>query len=361
MINFIHTGDFHLDAPYVGFRDEKKSKAMRLGLLKAFDEIIDFALKNPVDFMFIPGDIFDGNSVLDNTADHVLNGFSKIPSVKIMITLGNHDFSCTHIAKKLQELDNVYVFGNDKIEKFDFPELGAAVYGKSFKQKYEEETPLSGFLADDGRINFMVIHGDVKPSGESLYLPLYESDMEKSGILYYALGHRHNFEGLKKGSGYYYAYCGTPAGHGFDETGQKGFLYGKADENTVSVDFIALNARRYYEKEVLIDGSLTLSEIAEAADVSDGNGLYKIILKGEINENCEIDMESLLQLLEDKCFFAKIYDNTQIKLNLSEAANEYSLKGIFIKKMQALMENAEEGEKEKYMLALKLALSAFSK
>ena len=70
-------------------------------------------------------------------------------------------------------------------------------------------------------------------------------------------------------------------------------------------------------------------------------------------------VNSILERLENKVYFAKIKDKTEPAVNLNELANENSLKGIFVKKMLEKIALDDEN-KQKYIYALKLGLKAFN-
>ncbi|MBL0712986.1 MAG: metallophosphoesterase, partial [Desulfosarcina sp.] len=63
MFKFIHTADIHLDSPlhrlecYEGAPVEEIRQASR----RAFENLIDLALGESVDFVLIAGDLFDGD------------------------------------------------------------------------------------------------------------------------------------------------------------------------------------------------------------------------------------------------------------------------------------------------------------
>ena len=78
----------------------------------------------------------------------------------------------------------------------------------------------------------------------------------------------------------------------------------------------------------------------------------------DTEEENEINLSDLTARLNEKVYFAKIKDNTSLKLDLESLSKEKTLKGIFVKKMLEKIALVED--KEKYESALKLGLKAFS-
>ena len=58
-------------------------------------------------------------------------------------------------------------------------------------------------------------------------------------------------------------------------------------------------------------------------------------------------------------YYAKVKDSTVPALDIEQIASEISLKGIFVKNMLSLIENASKDEKEELAAALRLGLKAF--
>ena len=63
--------------------------------------------------------------------------------------------------------------------------------------------------------------------------------------------------------------------------------------------------------------------------------------------------------LKDLFYYVKIVNLTEIKVDYYALAEEYNLKGVFVKKMLEKIDSAEKKEeKEKFKLALKMGLEA---
>ena len=62
MIRFIHAADLHLDSPFKGMTGMQVDQLVRLrnSTFKAFERLIEHALKTKPDFILIVGEIYDG-------------------------------------------------------------------------------------------------------------------------------------------------------------------------------------------------------------------------------------------------------------------------------------------------------------
>jgi hypothetical protein len=59
---FLHTGDLHLDSPFVGLTAQappEVARALRESTLQAWDRIVKLGLDEQVDFAVVAGDVFE--------------------------------------------------------------------------------------------------------------------------------------------------------------------------------------------------------------------------------------------------------------------------------------------------------------
>ena len=91
----------------------------------------------------------------------------------------------------------------------------------------------------------------------------------------------------------------------------------------------------------------------------DYDKFYKIILIGK--KNFEINIKEILELTKHQSII-KIKDNTSIKFNMEEIAEQISLKGLFAKKiMQRINSEESEENKQKAIEAFELGMNILSK
>ena len=350
MIKFIHTADLHLDSPFEALGDEL-ARQRRDEQRELLTRIVSLAEDERVDLILLAGDLLDSDSAYFETARLFEQVFPQTRA-KIFIAPGNHD-PYTRISPwaRLNLTGNVHIFRNNAIECVELPELGARIYGAGFEQKFAPPL-LRGFSANrtDGAINLMVMHGDLN-NERSPYNPIAERDVAASGLDYIALGHVHLASGLQKAGETYYAYPGCPEGRGFDERGEKTVLVAEVKPGVCETRSVSLGTRRYEILEADIAGLPSVLSPGTERDI------YRIILKGE--RDTPPDLNALRGQLSPLFFSLQLRDATCPRRDLWEWADEDTLRGLFIRRLRRLFDEAAgEGAKSQILSALRFGLAA---
>ena len=365
-VKILHCADIHIGAAesFLGAAAGNR----RYETLLTFERIVDTASKEGVDIIAAAGDVFDSNRVEENLADAVFEKIASVPEIKVVLALGNHDPLSSDSPFKSRKLpQNLYVLGT-RDDCIVFDDLKVRVYGRSFEDVYlKGEERFSITPPEDGYVNLMVLHGELRSDLNSNYNSVTSGFIKQSGMDYIALGHVHKRTEPQKIGNTYYAYCGCPEGQGFDETDEKGVYIGEIGKGFCELNFIPMSKRRHICEKVDITGINLSSEISAAVTAQlkekygDGFGenLYKIELTGSIKEDFNLNLPEILSRVSERVYYAKIKDKTELLIDNEKLANEISLKGLFVKNMLKKMNNAPEGEREGLENALKLGLRAF--
>lgn len=365
-VKIVHTADLHFDTPFNEV-DEKQRLINKEELKEVFKNIINFCKEKHVDILLLAGDIFDNLTLSRETIHFIENIFNDIKETRVFISPGNHDpYDNNSFYKLIKWPENVYVFKGN-LEKVYIEELKTNVWGAAFNGKYVRKSILKGFSQNDEEINIMVIHGELSSSEEgNEYNPITLKNIRESGMDYIALGHRHNFSGVLKEGSTFYSYSGCPQGRGFDETGDKGIVYGYVAKGFAELSFIKTCKRNYEEVYVDISNLFGYEEIREKIldsikENDRKNNLYKIILKGEVSEKFHIEEKIVKSKLLNDFYFCKVIDKTSIALDIKELSKGYSVKSIFVRKLvKKLKEAKTDEEREVIKMALKIGISSLS-
>lgn len=365
-VKIVHTADLHFDTPFNEV-DEKQRLINKEELKEVFKNIINFCKEKHVDILLLAGDIFDNLTLSRETIHFIENIFNDIKETRVFISPGNHDpYDNNSFYKLIKWPENVYVFKGN-LEKVYIEELKTNVWGAAFNGKYVRKSILKGFSQNDEEINIMVIHGELSSSEEgNEYNPITLKNIRESGMDYIALGHRHNFSGVLKEGSTFYSYSGCPQGRGFDETGDKGIVYGYVAKEFAELSFIKTCKRNYEEVYVDISNLFGYEEIREKIldsikENDRKNNLYKIILKGEVSEKFHIEEKIVKSKLLNDFYFCKVIDKTSIALDIKELSKGYSVKSIFVRKLvKKLKEAKTDEEREVIKMALKIGISSLS-
>ena len=365
-IKILHCGDLHFDTPFSDLNRDF-SEIRREDLRETFGRIVDMAKKQEVKLLLITGDLFDNSSITKTTLDYIRKKLEDIKDIRVFISPGNHDpYNEKSFYSIVQWPENVHVFKNN-LEEITIEDLKLKVYGVGFSKAYERASLIKNFKDEfsigQDFINIMVLHGDIaQNNGNNDYNPITYEDIGESKMDYIALGHRHSFSGVLKEKNTYYAYSGNPEGRGFDETGEKGIIMGYVSKNLVDLNFIPICKRKYAVKEVSVTDCDTYEEIIREImkNIEDDHrkvNLYKIILKGEIHSDFIINKLVINEKLKGEFFYIKIIDDTNLKIDYDILAREFSLKGLYAKKMlEKIRECNDEKEKDKLINALKIGI-----
>jgi len=217
----------------------------------------------------------------------------------------------------------------------------------------------------------MVLHGEIANKGSSnTYNPISLNSIAKSRLDYLALGHRHDFMPPEKEASTYYSYCGSPVGRGFDESGEKGVMYGELykdslGETRLDYEFLPCSGRIYREINVDLTGCATHEEVVNIISDSlfSSDDLYKVLLTGSLKNSFTLDLRIIIPRFSDKYFFIKFINKTTTEINFEELAKETMLKGIFTRRMMLKIEESRKKGNVKdealYTGALLTGLKAF--
>lgn len=353
MIRFLHAADLHLDAPFSALTPEQAA-ARRREQLELVQGLFEAANENGCALVLLAGDVFDAESVGADTVSAFQRACAACRA-EIFITPGNHD-PCRKGARYEEDSwpSNVHIFRTHQISKIALPALSCAVYGAGFEAA-NEPSLLEGFSEDSGEIALMVLHGDATQK-DSPYNAVSKAQIAASGLTYLALGHIHQASGLLKAGKTYYAWPGCAMGRGFDELGEKGAYVGEiSDAGEVTLRFLPLGGRKY-EILTLEPGDDALCAVEAALPAQTQADIYRIILKGEA---APVDLPALRQALEGRFFGLSLRDETRPKQELWQGAGEDTLRGLFLGKLRAQYDAAEDEEtKRTIALAARLGLAA---
>ena len=401
MVKLIHTADLHLDSAFRSRFTKEEAENRRQKQLMAWKELLSFAVEKKVQGILIAGDLFDSPVVSHGTMDFFLSTIAEHPEISFFYLRGNHDTENTF---RYQENlpKNLFLFSergrkyrlNDRLllagveygtKDISFGENEGATQGagQAAEQGVEQETvhgaealskneteseEESKFLKlKEEDCNILLLHGALyqgTPKGDSLQGEegIFLKNLEKLPLSYIALGHIHKGGEGKLNNGALWVYPGCLQGRGFDEEGERGFLYLKVEEEKKEIhkEFIPIKQGefRILEIELLEDeGTLAclkkIEEEMEKAGISKEDSL-RIILKGKKGLEQERNLRYLQLQLQDSVFFLEIQDESELSWNREEAMKEKSLKGEFLRVLAAADNLSKEEQEE--IIALGMGL-----
>lgn len=364
-MKFLHLADCHLDAPFIDLgRAVKKSNIRRFELKETFTRAIEFAKSQNVDLVLISGDLFEHRYVDKATVKFINDRFSQISDIKIFISPGNHD-PCVHNSyyNTFNWSENVFIF-DMQFRKVYLPRINTNVYGVGFSDFYLDKCLINEICEEDkDKINILVSHGtlDIQAS-EQRYHPISSKYISSIGFDYCALGHIHKTYMDEKNNIYY---PGSLEPLGFDEMGKHGVILGEITKEYRNICFYPIALREYFVSEVDVSGLSTVEDVLDRVksliDLEKSTeSIYKIIFTGNI-ENLNIDCRFIEECLKEYFYFVRVEDKTTFSYPLDVLESEQTLKGLFVRKMNQLINKAEHKDREMLIKALNYGLDALTK
>lgn len=351
MIKFLHAADFHLDSAFSAL-PPSEAAARRQEQRQALLDLTQLCSQQQCDILLLAGDLFDAEMVYRDTLDAMEQAFAGCPA-QIFIAPGNHDPlrpGSPYLCRRWP--DNVHIFSSSQIETVELE--SCTVSGAAFL--HASAPALLRFSAPrDERTHLMVLHGDpLQP--DSPYNPIAQEEIAGSNLTYLALGHIHQYGGLRHAGNTAYAWPGCLMGRGFDECGEKGVILGTAEGGALlETRFVPLSTRRYEILRVQA-GENPLQSIRAALPPDAPRHIFRIILEGEAPRP---DLAALLKELSQDCFALQLRDQTRLPRDLWAGRGEDTLRGQFLQLLYAQLEQADsQRAQQEIELAVRLGLAA---
>lgn len=289
--SFLHIADIHIDRPFSDLSDYSWNESVLADIYKhavekSLNNIVDFAIKENVDFVLIAGDTFNSDEQ-DFHSKLVLKRFlQKLNSLNIDVYLicGNHDPLITYnkTTFNFDENSRTKIIGLNTPFYVDLPiknkngEIIASLHALSFKEEKFYENPIKYFKRADNGFNIGLLHSDINGDKDCPYAPCSLTDLKELNYDYFALGHIH-MPSLDNSN---IQYSGTIQGRNCKETGSHGMHYLKVkDNNIIENKFIPADFVRF--EDVYTD----ISNIDNAIDVFN-------LIEQNISDKISIDNNS---------------------------------------------------------------------
>lgn len=354
MVRILHAADFHLDSAY-GALTEEQARQRRQESRALVGRLVDYANDHGVQLLLLAGDLFDSDDTFAQTGELLAQALGRF-SGRTVITPGNHDcYNARSAYTRVAWPENVHIFTEDRLSRFDFPEYRCTVYGAAFTGPEASECRLPEGLMDDGWVHLGVLHGDLGVK-DSRYRSVFTEQIARSGLDYLALGHVHACSGVLHAGQTAYAYSGCLEGRGFDELGEKGFLLGDVEQGRADLQFVPFASHRYELVQVDVTDQRPVDAVINCLPADTTADIYRIILSGEADERIQLGL--LQRELEDRFYQLELRDQTRMRQDIWEKCGEDSLRGLFLQQMREKYERADEEERRTIEQAVRFGLAA---
>ena len=260
MFRLIHAADPHLDSPLQGLEAHEGAPVgvLRGATRRAFENLVNLAIDEKVDFVVIAGDLYEGDWRDYSTGLFFRGQMVRLQAegIPVYLIAGNHDAESV-ISKKLTLPENVHVFSTRVAGTKEVAGHPVAIHGRGFPNRAVPENLVIDYpSAVSGKFNLGVLHTSLtgKP-GHDTYAPCSEADLREKGYGYWALGHIHQPEVISEDP--WIVFAGNCQGRHVRETGPRGCRLVTVNDSlqVESAEWRSLDVVRWQELSVDFTGA----------------------------------------------------------------------------------------------------------
>ena len=346
-MRIIHCADLHLDSKMESNLDKDQALLRRSELIETYERMVEYAVDNQVRAILIAGDLFDKTHIRKEVKRRVVEQIVAHPEIDFYYLKGNHD-RCDFMEAGMDEVPaNFHMFTDNSWTSYTCEDV--VITGIEINSSNAATLPQS-LVLDSANTNIVMLHGQQSDYDGKDGAEIVNTNALKGKVIdYLALGHIHKYIFQQLDDRGVYCYPGCLEGRGFDETGDKGFVLMEIEDGVITSEFIPFALRRLHEIEVAVtadmDVQAVISKAKKQLDDVDPQDMIKFVITGERELEDEIDITRFLRAFENKYFFVKCYDRTKTLIDYASYQYDKSLKGEFVRLVQA--QDMDEDEKAK--------------
>ena len=268
MIRFIHAADAHIDSPLKGLEvhDGAPVDVLRGATRRAFENLIQLAIDEHIDFLVIAGDLYDGDWKDYSTGLFFRRQMARLheQGIPVYLIAGNHD-AASVISKKLSLPENVHVFSTRTAESVEVVGHPVVIHGRGFPNRAVPENLVLEYPASvPNRFNIGLLHTSLTGrTGHDTYAPCSETELRQKGYGYWALGHIHQPEIMSQDPDPWIVFAGNCQGRDAREVGPHGCWMVTVNDSLEvdNVEWQELDVVRWQVLEINLTGVTAEAEV----------------------------------------------------------------------------------------------------
>ena len=249
MWRFVHAADVHLDSPLRGLERYEGAPVgeIRGATRRALENLVALAVEEKAHAVLLVGDLYDGDWRDYNTGLFFSRQMGRLreAGIRVMRLTGNHD-AASEITRHLKLPDNVVDLPIREPGTVKLDEVGAVVHGQGFAERAVTRNLVERYpAAVRGAFNIGMLHTSLGGrEGHERYAPCTEEDLLAREYDYWALGHVHRREVVRREP--WIVFPGNTQGRHVREEGGKGCSLVTVEGNRVtSVEHRELDVLRW--------------------------------------------------------------------------------------------------------------------
>lgn len=371
---FVQFSDVHLDSPQnrgVLSYSPAKCQERYADFVETFVFALSFAKENNVDAVFIPGGLWNRDTIRSQTAGTVLEAIEQISPIPVYISPSDNDpysIDSPYSSKFLSALgmrawpENAIIFNTASFKTLIHPtRKDVTITGRAYKKFGVDQTryltePIN--ISERSMVNILLHHGSLELEESEEFrqqlraktCPFNIEELDNQRFTYVALGHNQDYlevenrEGLLIG-----AYSGCLVGRNFEELGPRGLIHGSIstdEEGGTIVDLAPTEAAKnrimYIAVDITgLDEELIKEEILlmiEENDINPETDIVALSLEGRFaHDNTKL---VLIDEIKDEFYHLIVVDRTRPDY-LSEQYDPRTTEYKFIERMLESIQEAE--------------------
>ena len=270
----------HLDSPFSGMRAEASGQiadTLHKATFDAYDNVIKLCLEEQVDALLVAGDIYDGADRSLRAQLRFVDGLKKLEDagIRSFICHGNHD-PLDGWEAGLDLPRGCVRFGPGVEGRPIFPHepKRAMVYGISYPKRNVSENLSLLFAGTKSEFSIGLLHANVgNNTGHDSYAPCTVDDLVRTDINYWALGHVHTRQILRRRDPVV-VYPGNTQGRHPNESDSHGVYLVEVDEGgTPRLEFREVDKVRWKTLSLDIGELDTVQDLINAISNKTGSAL----------------------------------------------------------------------------------------
>ena len=364
---FIHAADIHLDSPLRGLSRYESAPAdsIRAACRRAFENLVDLAIEEEAAFVLLAGDLYDGDWKDYSTGIFLSKQMGRLGrhNIRVFAVSGNHD-AANRMTKSLDSPSNMTIFSARKAETVALEDLGVVIHGRSFPTRHVDENLVAGFCtAEKGLFNIGLLHTSLDGREDHAdYAPCSLDDLRSKDYQYWALGHIHRHEIIRKEP--YIIFPGCIQGRNIRETGAKGCVLVSVDDGSVAeIERMPLDVLRWSLCDIDLTDAEEKQEVLERvrksieqehAAAEDRPLAMRIRLQGATKvadelaaypDRFEHEIKALgAEIAGDELWIERIENSSGGKLDLESALTDDNAMAGLLKEILKITDDSDEIE-----------------
>ncbi len=340
-LKIFHTSDIHLGMKFAGYPEVQTE--LSEARFKTLENLVNLANNEKCDLFIIAGDLFDRISVAKPDilrASQVLQDFQG----RLVVVLpGNHDFISDDKADLWSHFKNTaplntLILCEKKIYPLQHYDLNINLYAAPCHAKHSDENSISWIKQaqkdKDVLYHIGIAHGSLEgfsPDFDKRFYPMTISELSKSGLDLWLMGHTHIQYPDKPGDADRIFYPGTPEPDGFDcqHEGKAWILEIDLDKKIRPIS-ISTGIYKFIHEEFEVASTIDLELLKKKYSSEEYKKiLLKLKLKGRLPRDEYESLHEIRKVLEQQLFHLIFNDDEVTEEITIDIINQEFTEGSF--------------------------------